>query len=322
MRARLTRVLEILRDAVLEEWSVKLLSLLIAVGLWAWVQSGLLVDVRLKSDVLYVWPEGLARYEDVPSSISLTVQGPQAQVRRLERERPRITVDLTGAAEGPNTVDFGAAPIEGLPEGVHVVHVSPPSVDVRFERRYSRRVPVRVAVAGEVPAGYRLVSAKADPTAVDVSGPRSLVRSLADIPTEAIDLAELRETRTVNVPLSPSSRALTLGSSATVGVTVTLDAIIAERHFQEVNVVVDRAGWSASEEKLHVVLSGPVAELDRLDASKLKVRAHLPDPEPAGRVKLSAVGKRPGELEVVLPEDSNIKVKRLDPDSLQLERAP
>ncbi len=322
MKVRVQKVLEFLATAVLEDWAVKLLSLLIAVGLWAYVQSGLLVDVRLKAEVQYIWPESLARYEDVPSSVQLTVQGPQAQVRRLERERPVVTVDLTGAAEGSNTVDFGAAPIKGIPEGVHLAHISPPSVDVRFERRASRRVPVRVALAGEIASGYRLISAKATPSAVEVSGPRSLIRALPDLPTEPIDLSELKESQTVSAPLSPSSRALVLESGSAVQVALSVEAVLAERHFEQVPVTVDKEGWRAGAGTMHVVLSGPVAELDRLNASRLSVTLHVPEPEPPGKARLSALGEGPGAIEVRLPEGSAIKVKRLDPESVPIERAP
>lgn len=320
MNARLARFREWLRSALLEDWGVKLPSLLVAMALWAWVQSGLIVDIRLKADVQVLWPEGLVHYEDLPSTVSLTVQGPQAQVRHLERERPVIVVDLADAPEGTTTVDFGGLPVKGIPEGIRVVYVSPSTVEVKLESRSSRRLPVRVALAGEVPTGYRLLSTKATPATTEVSGPRSLVRALSDVPTEPIDLSDLKESRALDMALSLSSRALSVVGSSKVSVLVNVEAIQAERHFTEVPVSVDRKGWKATIDTDHLVLAGPVAELDKLDATKIKLVVHLPDPEPSGRVRLSELGTEPGELEVVLPPKSNIKVKRMDPPTIQVER--
>jgi len=322
MNSRLASAREWLRSALLEDWSVKLPSLLVAVALWAWVQSGLIVDVRLKADVQVLWPDGLVHYEDLPSTVALTVQGPQAQTRRLERERPVIVADLADAPEGTTTVDFGALPIKGIPEGIRVVYISPPSAEVKLESRSSRRLPVRVAIAGELPSGYRLLSTRATPATTEISGPRSLVRSLSDVPTEPIDLSDLRESRNLDMALSLSSRALTVVGSSKVSVAVNVEAIQGERHFTEVPVSVDGRGWRATIDTDHVVLVGPVAELDKLDAAQIKLIAHLPDPEPAGRVKLSALGPDPGQLELTLPPKSGIKVKRMDPATVQLEREP
>jgi YbbR domain-containing protein len=322
MNTRLSHARDRLRSALLEDWGVKLPSLLVAIALWAWVQSGLIVDVRLKADVQVLWPEGLVRYEDLPSTVALTVEGPQAQARRLERERPVIVADLADAPEGMTTVDFGALPIKGIPEGIRVVYVSPPSAEVKLESRYSRRVPVRVAVAGEVPSGYRLLSTKAAPAMTEITGPRSLVRSLSDVPTEPIDLSDMRESRSMDMALALSSRALTVVGSSKVSVSVNVEAIQGERHFTEVPVSVDRKGWKATIDTDHLVLTGPVAELDKLDATKIKLIAHLPDPEPNGRVRLSALGADPGQLELTLPPKAGLKVKRMDPATIQVEREP
>lgn len=322
MNTRLSRVLELLRSALLEDWAAKLLSLLVAAAVWTWVQSGLLVDVRLRADVQYVWPEGLVRYEEVPTTIALTVQGPQAQVRRLERQRPVIHVDLAESTEGTTTVDFGAQPIKGIPEGIRVVHYSPPSIEIRLERRMSRRVPVRVALAGEPPTGYKLLSAKAAPTTVELSGPRSLVRALTDLPTEPVDLSELKESRALSVPLNLSSRALSVDGSASVQVSVNIEAVVADRHFPEARVELDRRGWRTAASTAHVVLSGPVAELDRLDPAAVRVRLKVPEPEPAARAKVAGLGEGPGKIEVVLPEGAGLTVKRVEPDSFTLEREP
>ncbi len=316
------RAFEFVRDAILEDWMVKLLSLLIATSLWAWVQGNLEVEKRLRADVQYLWPAELARYEDGPSSIAIVVRGPQAQVRRVERERPTITVDLSDAPEGKTTVEFAAAPIKGIPEGLHVTQLAPATFEMRFERSFSRKVPVRVALAGEVPGGYRLLSAKASPSTVEVSGPRTMVRGLADIPTEPLDVSELRASRTVSVPLSPASSALDLEGTTTVQVSLSLEAVTAERHFEQVPVRVDDRGWRSAVDRVHVVLTGPVAELDRLDASKLEIVARVPDPAPTSKARLSALGAGPGALELTLPEDSTLKIKRLEPDSVSLERVP
>lgn len=322
MKSRVAIVREHLHAALLEDWGPKSLSLLVALALWAWVQSGLIVDEKVKAEVRYIWPEGLVRLEEPPPTINLLVQGPQALVRRLQSEQPVMNVDLAEASEGPITVDFTSIQVLGLPEGVKVTHHSPPSSEVKLERPMTRRVPVRVALTGEVPNGYKLGTSRASPSVVEVTGPRSLVRALTDVPTDPIDLSEMKASRTLAVPLNLSSRTLSASEHSTVQVAINVDPIQGERPMPELVVEVDSRGYLVSPATVTVLLSGPVAELDRLSPDDVRVLAHLPDPAPAGRVTLGTQGKGPGKIEIRLPENSSVQVKRVEPATVTVEHAP
>lgn len=323
MKTRLSTIGARVRAALLEDWGPKSLALIVAIGLWAWVQSGLIVDEKIRAEVRYVWPEDLVRLEDPPPVINLTVQGPQALVRHLQNERLLMNVDLAEAGEGAVTVDYTSIHVQGLPEGVEVMHHSPPSVDVNFERPMSRRVPVRIALTGDPPNGYKAGSAKATPSVVEITGPRSLVRALSDAPTEPIDLSEMKMPRTLSVPLNLPSRSLSATEHPSVQITINVEAIQGEKTLPEVTVEVNGRGYVVTPPSLKVLLTGPVAELDRLKLSEVRAIAHLPDPAPAsGRVNISGLGADPSQIEIKLPGSSSIVVKRVEPSAVTAERAP
>ena len=78
---RAARVKAALRSAVLDDLSLKLLSFSVAVAIWAWLQSGQVVEQRARVSVRYLWPDQLARVGDVPDSLSVTLSGPQGRLR-------------------------------------------------------------------------------------------------------------------------------------------------------------------------------------------------------------------------------------------------
>ena len=323
MKTRISTIGEHTRAALLEDWGPKSLSLLVAIGLWVWVQSGLIVDEKIRAEVRYVWPADLVRLEDPPPVINLTVQGPQALVRRLQRERLVMNVDLAEAGEGAVNVDYTSIQVQGLPEGVEVMHHSPPSVDVNFERPMTRRVPVRIALAGDLAAGYKAGSAKANPSVVEITGPRSLVRALSDAPTEPIDLSELKAPRTLTVPLNLPSRSLSAAEHSSVQISINVEAIQGEKVLSEAIVEVSGRGYLVTPPTLKLTLTGPVAELERLKPSDVRVIAHLPDPAPAsGRINIGGQGTDPRKIEVKLPASTNVVVKRIEPATVTVERAP
>ena len=73
-----------------------------------------------------------------------------------------------------------------------VVSCEPSSVVVNVERYITRRVPVVLELAGEAPQGMYLDAYKTDPTMLSVSGPQSLVSSVARAAAK-LDLSEKRE---------------------------------------------------------------------------------------------------------------------------------
>lgn len=322
MRKTLTALRDGLVETISEDWATKLLALVIAIGIWLGVQSMLVVDVRTRAEIRYTWPEDLIRLEEVPTSVSLTVQGPQSVVRRLERQRPVIVVDLSESPEGPTTVDFTALSISGLPPNVTVLHISPPSVELKLERTMTRKITVHPNITGTSPEGYRVVSVKANPSSVQVSGPRSLLKPpLSELLTDPIDLSELRTSRTVQVPLALPGRTVTTEPKGPVQVAVEIEAIQGVRSL-EAPVTVSARGWTSKTETATLTFAGPLPVLNALSPGKVKLLLNLPDPPPAGPVVFEKIGSEPNQISVSGVDMAGITLARIDPGSITAEPPP
>ena len=106
------------------------------------------------------------------------------------------------------------------------------------------------------------------------------------------------------------------------GVSLTVEAIQGERPVPERIVEVDTRGYLVSPATVTVILTGPVAELDRLSPDDVRVVAHLPDPLPTGRATLGTQGAAPGKIEIQVPPGRGIQVKRVEPATITVEHAP
>lgn len=110
------------------------------------------------------------------SGVKMTVEVAQQNYKRASGTAygPHLDLtDVTGVGENELPVSFSSQ-LYGP-----VVACDPASVVVQVERYITRRIPVTLEVVGEAPAGYFLDSAKTDPTMLSVSGPQSLVSSVA-----------------------------------------------------------------------------------------------------------------------------------------------
>ena len=109
------------------------------------------------------------------SGVKLTVEVTQSNYSRVSGTSYNPHIDLTQVTgEGENVLNVAFSSQLYGP----VVSCEPSSVRVNVERYITRRVPVVLETSGGLP-GYYLDSAKTDPTMLSVSGPQSLVSSVA-----------------------------------------------------------------------------------------------------------------------------------------------
>src|SRR5439155_21594153 len=69
--------------------------------------------------------------------------------------------------------------VKTIDSRARIVDVNPSKAIVRLEQIKKKDVPVRVAMRGELPAGYRAQAAKTTPDTVSVTGPATRVDPVA-----------------------------------------------------------------------------------------------------------------------------------------------
>jgi len=192
---------------------LKVLSVTLAVMLWMviageeTVERGLRVPLELQQ-----FPPGLELLGDVPTTADVRVRGAAGTLSRLSPGDIVAVVDLRGARSGERLFHLTPEQVRA-PFGVEVVQVTPSTVAVAFENAASRSVPIRPAVEGRPAPGYVVGKITADPPQVDIVGPQSAVRRVAEALTEPVSVAgaqqNVEETVTVGT-IDPSLRLQTL----------------------------------------------------------------------------------------------------------------
>lgn len=305
------------------ELPFKILSIVFALLIWAWVQTQQIVTQRTRADVRWSIPADSAWLDPVPKTLVVTIKGPQGLVRNVRERALRYDVDLGDAEMGKRSVDFIARAIKGMPEGVEVVQISPPAIDAELDHRMERTVRVVPATIGDVGEGYRLEGITLSPNTVRIEGPRSLVRGIAEISTDVIDVTGKVQNETINLSLASKWRTVRAVEKTSLTADVQIKPIIAQKTFNDVPVMSRADGWQPKPAVALVTLSGPAAIIRELTADRLSVQAHLPTPAPVGRpIEVSFSPNAPTSgLEVVHQGGSDVEVIGVDPNIVTLERA-
>lgn len=299
-----------LRWLLLRNAGLKLLSLVIAAGLWFFVNAGerdaemaVQVPVELRNrppNVMLVSPR--------VDFIDLVVSGPRTLLNRIDPERMSIALDLHGIRPGPAVFRILGETLD-LPRGVTIVRMTPSELTLEFAAVMRKRVPVHVAFSGKPPAGLLVTDTRVAPESVEVVGPAADVAVLKSAETAPLDLA--------GAPPGLLERDVSLAvpgdyvsfSAALVHVQVRLDEPERTRTLANVPIVVRPGEYrsQATPAAAQVTVRGPQSAIDALEMDH-------------GAVYIDAAGREPGTYReapaVDLPAD--VELVKVEPATVAL----
>lgn len=202
----------------------KLLSLAMAVVLWALVASepefSTFATVQLAYKNL---PDDLEIASEPVPSIALELRGASGLLRGIGEGgvRPAVILEMSSVLPGERTFTIGDGNVK-LSRGVRLVRAIPSQVRFTFDRRLIRRVPVVVRFNGEGAHGYAVAGQEVDPRELSIVGPASHVSRILAASTDPVDVSnvvgasQFRTNAYVNDPY------IRFQSSPQVTVTVTM----------------------------------------------------------------------------------------------------
>jgi YbbR domain-containing protein len=133
-------------------------------------------------------PETLAVANVSEIGVRIRIEAPKNELEGLRAEEFEATVNLGGYPGGTHTVPIDVTPPNSR---INIVDVTPARVEVTLENRRSKEVPVRVSSIGSPVTGFAIAGERAEPDAVTVTGPESLVE-LVDSAVAVVNLAGQR----------------------------------------------------------------------------------------------------------------------------------
>ena len=150
------RSLKWIRNLVFENFGWKLLSLALAVVIWAVVATepelATFANVGLEYKNL---PEGLEISSDPVSSVVLELRGPSGALRGLgDAIHPAVVIDMSGTQSGEHTFSIGDRNVKVM-RGVRLVR-HPFRSALHFEPRRTRTARVIVRFLNEGQNGYQI----------------------------------------------------------------------------------------------------------------------------------------------------------------------
>jgi YbbR domain-containing protein len=165
----------------------KLLSMLIAVGLWmlAAREPELATSVSVPIEFKNL-PDDLDIAGNLPDRVRVEVRGPSGRLSRDNLAAVAMVLDLSDARAGERTYTIRSSNVN-LPFGITFYRAVPSQITLRLDQLTARDVPIR-AVFVKIPEGYNVVSAAIQPSKVRIRGPEERVTAIDQVMTDPVDL--------------------------------------------------------------------------------------------------------------------------------------
>jgi YbbR domain-containing protein len=291
-----SRVEKLLRKLFVEDWSLKLLSLAIAIVLWLMVTGqNQPVTAHVNVQLNFISPTSLEISNDPPRTVDVTLTGSRNKLDDLTSLDLVATVDISDQRAGERVLRLADKAQITLPQGVKVDGFQPSAVPVRLEPIVERQVPIDPKLEGKPADGYEIYSAQPSKASVTLRGPESRVAALPRVPTESVWIAGHKESFTAtNVAIDvPDPKVDVI--DPVVNVAVEIGEHRAEKSFSAI-AATGTDGERVQPSTASVTLLGPASVLDALKPEELKIvvdgttgpRIELP-PALNGKVSLKSI---------------------------------
>ncbi|MBI4373145.1 MAG: hypothetical protein HY585_05415 [Candidatus Omnitrophica bacterium] len=262
---------------LVENWGLKLVSLLLAIGFWFYVVSEESIEMTKTIPLELIPPtDNLSVVKSSASFLEATFQSPRHLFSVLSSDLISAHHKIEGAQKaGDYSFNVGPGDFSLPAPEIRIVKVFPSFVTVTLDEVIVKKLPVQVELAGEPAYGYRVDQndIELDPNTVLVEGPRAILEKVDKIKTEPIQLVGRVRSFRRTVKIHQDADISVVGDGITE-VQIPIIAEFAERQLEEIHVKpLGRPSGNSyatlRAEQVSVVLKGPRALLDQLKADDL-----------------------------------------------------
>ena len=298
-----SRLEKLLRRIFIEDWSLKLLSLAIAIVLWLLVTGqNEPVTAHLNVQLNFIRPQSLEISNDPPRTVDVMLTGSRNKLDDLTSLDLVATVDLSEQRAGERVLRLADKAQIPLPQGVKVDGYQPSAIPVRLEPIVERQVVIEPRLEGKPSDGFEVYAVHPNKGSVTVRGPESRVLALEKVTTESIWVGGRKESFTAqSVAIDVPDPKVDL-----VEPIVSVDIEIGERRVEKTFsgiAMTSVDGGRVQPASVSATLLGPASIVESLKPDELKVvfdgtntRLELP---PAVNGKVSLKSLQPGKFTLV-----------------------
>ena len=260
-------------------FGLKLMALALAILLWLTVAGEHVVERSLRVPLEFRnIPDALEIVGNAPDTVDVRVRGSSALLSRMQPGEIVAVLDLAGARPGSRLLPIRTDEVRA-PFGVEVAQVVPSTLALEIEKSARRVVPIVPATEGDPAPGYVPGRISSEPPSVEIVGPESRIRQIAEATTEPVSIKDATARVRDGVTVGVADTSVRLVQPQNAQVTVEILPAPVEHQLAEVLVRYRNLsqGLSAqlSPRSVHLSVRGAAAALAQLQADSVQTYVDL-----------------------------------------------
>lgn len=186
---------ETVRAALLENLGLKILSLICALGFYAFIHGAENAQRTFRVSVVSIMPQESANRQimtQLPTEVAVTVRGSRSKLDDLRADDlGSLQLDLRTGRETRIKLDPS---MFHMPPSLFIEQIYPPSIDLRWDDVIERQIPIQIARTGDPAPGFSVKGATAvEPHVATARGPRTVVDVMQFARAAPFDVTGLTE---------------------------------------------------------------------------------------------------------------------------------
>lgn len=281
-----------LKDAFTHDLGLKAVSFACALLVYALVHGVQEAQRSFSVDLVVLTPQEASNRiltSPLPPRVRVTVHGPKNVLDDLHSDD--LGTFQVSLSNGTATRAQLMADMVHLPTGVKIDQIDPPYIDLTWEERITRDLPVQVSVAGTPAPGFVVKGVlEPFPNVVRATGPRSTVNTLQHARAESLDVTGLTAGKYSNKLRLDSPPGRVDFDTAVITVNAEIAREIAERPFPKIRVsITGQTKAKATPAEVDVRLECPPEIVRSLRPEQVLALVNVDSKEPQGSVALPVV---------------------------------
>ena len=223
---------------ITRNWAAKLFCFAIAVVVVLFNRMDKIEDRTMNIPFKLYTNSEYITVQDIPRTIKVSLRGNKDDIYSI------LSSDLTAFADFTNVAENGsyARPIKIERSGSALyitpleIHTTPNQINLAFERKTIKRIPLEPVVRGTPAEGYEISGTFLSPNFVTVEGPESVLASISSFKTTSVDLDGHSDNFSVQVGVENSNKFVHVLNSD-VRLSLSIAKIMVVRTVQNVTIL-------------------------------------------------------------------------------------
>jgi YbbR domain-containing protein len=311
-----------------KNWVLKFLSLLFALFLWYFVVGEDKVDMNVTIPVEIVnLPRDLIISNQFKKQLEVTISGQRSLIRGLTEQHISRSIDLSKVSPGTLVIQHQPDSIS-LPRGLSILRIQPPTLTLLLDQLIKKELSIKPILIGKVDKDYKLESVVAEPSTLEISGPKAILGKEEILNTSSIDINGLKESSVKQVSLDLQPEIADLIGEPIVAVRINILELKKEIKLTDIPVEFDLASSNKTEAiyqieppTINITAEIPQRLIDNQGNLKNLFKAKIkPESLKKGSLKLKVLVESPPQVKILSSSPNTVTLKIQETKRLKIKK--